>query len=129
MVYESNDSANQPFRTMIGNMVATIINDMTLDDLQFVYDNDAIGAASPIAAHIAPSTGVSIAAASIAAAPSIAEAPIAEVPVLEEKSEPSSAAVIPVAVEPVAVAAPDNYLPTPPKSTGIKKYNKTLQKP
>ena len=129
LVYESNDSANQPFRTMIGNMVATIINDMTLDDLQFVYDNDAIGAASPIAAHIAPSTGVSIAAASIAAAPSIAEAPIAEVPVLEEKSEPSSAAVIPVAVEPVAVAAPDNYLPTPPKSTGIKKYNKTLQKP
>ena len=100
---------------MIGNMVATIINDMTLDDLQFVYDNDAIVATAPIAAHIAPSTGVSIVAAPIAAAP------IAEAPVLEEKSEPSSAAVIPA---PVAVAAPDNYLPTPPKSTGLKKYKK-----
>jgi len=98
LVYESSDSANQPFRTMIGNMVATIINDMTLDDLQFVYDNDAIVATAPIAAHIAPSKRASIAASiaapSIAEAP-IAEAPIAEAPVLEEKSEPSSAVAPP----------------------------------
>jgi SAM-dependent methyltransferase len=131
LIYTSNDSANQPFRTRIGNMIASIINDLTLDSLQFVYDEAEIAAHTTIAAAITPAIEimpVAVPAPVPAALPEIVEnPPVAAAPVVYESVAPVLAAA-PVAATSIAAAPVLAYEPVAAASSVKKGLSKGLSK-
>jgi hypothetical protein len=123
LIYTSNDSANQPFRTRIGNMIASIINDLTLDSLQFVYDETEIAAHATIAAAITPAIEVM---------PAVVPAPVpAALPEIIENPPAAAAPVLayePVAATSIAAAPVLAYEPVAAAPSAKKGLSKGLSK-